>query len=1007
MMASHRPSDPPPDPLPEPITETPTMPGGLPPTRQPTLQPSSFLAGFDHVLAIGVLALGFLLASFTVKNSDFFLNLAVGRLITEGNYSFGKDPFSYVGADRVWVNHAWLFDVGLYLLYKIGSGAGVVIAKALAVALIAGLLMLARRPGHALWPGVVCVGLALLAAAPRLNVQPMMASYLFFSVLLFLLMRLPRPEGSWRFPIAIGVLFWLWANCDQWFFVGPLSLLLYSVGQYIRKDVGENLNALWKALGIGVVACMLNPHHVRVWTLPPELIDTQLAQVVADDSEYGPMFHHVWTKGAVDFSLGAEAGNPANTYALALVILLTVVSFALNYRQLSVGLVLVWVASLILWALHPRSAPFLAFASGALAGANFAAFGQQLIGRTYGDGTERVLHMLRSMGRGMTLLVGLFLIALSYAGWLHPLNQQRRWKWDVEPNTSMVNAAKQLQEWRTSGALPPEAHMLNIQPDFANYVAWYAPGEKSFCDFRFGFHAPEMEDYVQLRKYLGPGMDSAKKARLNFDFPAFLRKHGIAYAVTAHPSRSRNMSVLLALWTTSSTAKGEPDWSILHIDGRAVILGWELQTIMPPDKLNALRFDPVKLAYADVTPLKRIEEYKQPFAERDIWDRYVAPPPPLPSAGEEVIIIQDYRERLIRRTEQAIIEEVQPKVFKALGTFAFANLYMGAKLGAPLPAMNAFVSLRPEAIVAMYVNQTLDSRLPPEVKALSLLAVRAARRAILESPQHPDGYYFLSKAYQMMVPSDITGLASSVGTVNLARHIARIPVSPEQRRSTLPVFLNAYDLQRQHSMDQPPRMDMALAATRVTERYLGYELSLREAEKDRSSDLELRETEGMDKQLKMLQKNLPLAEDEIQKRRDQFINDAARTSVAVERAAIARRYGLAQEALDELLKEMERLGKNQASGTANFTPKERAEMFATYSDVVELLLYAGRVEDALDVLEIFDSPNVMTELQGDMLRQNYLGVRFNILQKLYPRVPPYELQGQLSGFDRNRSWSKV
>src|SRR6476660_7182006 len=127
MLASHRPAD-----APAPLPPEPAGGSPAPAARaQPTLRASPFLAGFDWVLAVCVLTLAFLIASFSVRNSDFWMHLASGRLLATGQYEFGKDPFSYVGADRNWVNHAWLFDWLVYQLYKAAGGAGVVVAKAI------------------------------------------------------------------------------------------------------------------------------------------------------------------------------------------------------------------------------------------------------------------------------------------------------------------------------------------------------------------------------------------------------------------------------------------------------------------------------------------------------------------------------------------------------------------------------------------------------------------------------------------------------------------------------------------------------------------------------------------------------------------------------------------------------------------------------------------------------------------------------------------------------------
>jgi len=121
MMASHRPDAPVAPPPPEPAP--PAAPAGL-----TTLPHSNFLVGFDWVLALGVLTLAFLVASFAVRNSDFWMHLAAGRLLAEGSYQFGTDPFSYTDSDHTWVNHAWLFDWFLYQLFKLGDGPALVIA---------------------------------------------------------------------------------------------------------------------------------------------------------------------------------------------------------------------------------------------------------------------------------------------------------------------------------------------------------------------------------------------------------------------------------------------------------------------------------------------------------------------------------------------------------------------------------------------------------------------------------------------------------------------------------------------------------------------------------------------------------------------------------------------------------------------------------------------------------------------------------------------------------------
>ena len=94
--------------------------------------------------------LAFILAAFSIRNTDVFQQLAVGRLIANGEYSFGQDPISWTsqpvswansltGEKIVWVNHAWLFGLGTYGLYRLDeSGAVLVTCKALLVVVTVG-----------------------------------------------------------------------------------------------------------------------------------------------------------------------------------------------------------------------------------------------------------------------------------------------------------------------------------------------------------------------------------------------------------------------------------------------------------------------------------------------------------------------------------------------------------------------------------------------------------------------------------------------------------------------------------------------------------------------------------------------------------------------------------------------------------------------------------------------------------------------------------------------------
>src|SRR5262245_36215616 len=157
-----------------PAPEAPDIPLPPPPTppvrkRISPEQLAAEVARLDRAVAFVLLVLTFLLASFAVRNSDFWLNLAAGRHVVQGGFaSFGSDPFSYT-TTKYWANHAWLFDVILYGLTSLAGGidapaAGIVLVgfKALLIVALAVTLLACGRPGRSLWAPVFCTALAIV-----------------------------------------------------------------------------------------------------------------------------------------------------------------------------------------------------------------------------------------------------------------------------------------------------------------------------------------------------------------------------------------------------------------------------------------------------------------------------------------------------------------------------------------------------------------------------------------------------------------------------------------------------------------------------------------------------------------------------------------------------------------------------------------------------------------------------------------------------------------------------
>lgn len=410
--------------------------------------PPPAAARADAILAAFVLVVAALAASFVARNSDVWLHLAAGRLVAAGEFPFGTDPFATGGP---WANHAWLFDLGLYLTFTHLGPAAVVALKAAAVAVTAGfMLAVARRPT---WLAAGCVLLAVTAMAPRLLLQPAVASFLLLAACLWCL------TTGGRALRAVPVLVALWVNVDGWFLLGPVLLGLFAVGRWL-EPVRPAPWPRW-LIPATLAACLLSPNHVRALALPTEL-SPAVWDTFADDPRLAWVFASPWS---------LDAFRSYNLAAVAFVALLALglLSFARNPRALRSWRGPVWLAFAALAAWQARLIPFFAVVAGPIAALNLG----------------EVVAPRPRLGRVGVLLAA---VALGVLGWYGKLTgfhvRDRGATWGVHTDPTLERTARGLAEARATGQIPANAVVFTSHPDVGHYLAWFAPGERSSIDSR-------------------------------------------------------------------------------------------------------------------------------------------------------------------------------------------------------------------------------------------------------------------------------------------------------------------------------------------------------------------------------------------------------------------------------------------------------------------------------------------------------------------------------------------
>jgi tetratricopeptide (TPR) repeat protein len=677
---------------------------------------------FAAALTCVVVSFAFLAASTAVRNSDFWRHLAAGRLLAHGAYRFGVDPFSYASADAYWVNHAWLYDLGLYAAYQTLGGAALVVLKALAIGVLAWRLLQIRRPGTSVLLPAACVLLALLVMSPRLPLQPGSLSLLLLGICLEILWRLHGgaangSASSIRRYALLLPLFVLWANLDEWFVLGPALAALFWLGE--RLGPAEQRRTPGWLAPAAIVVCLLNPHFYRVFTLPHELSPALWDSELRLDPRFRMWFLSPWQFREY---LLPNAGLNAAGIAYFILFGLGVASFIARRRHLLDWRLPVWGAFALLGAWQVQAIPFFAVVAGPITALNLQdAWAVRRTGEALGR-----LEFLFVRGAHFALFAsGLILVALAWPGWLHGAqHEQQRVAWKVEADSTLKRVAHALHEWRQEGLVTDADRVFPFHPDMANYCAWFAPGEKSFLDDRTAFLSGALSEYESVCRALASSRAGSESRE---DWRGVLRTHGITILVLYDPDEQRLFPAFRRLTQTPD------EWDLLRIDGRALVFGWKEGR--QGASFDGLRLDPHGFAFgpenneSDLAPAPEHGTRRGPH-RHEWWDDFLEA---APAAGWE----SDAATMYLRYFEDRTRQEQRPKP-RALAVYA-AGVAGLAAAGPPVAAEQAVYRL----VDAVPFVPGLGTRDPE----LLLLAIRAARSALAANPDDANAWLRLGQAY--------------------------------------------------------------------------------------------------------------------------------------------------------------------------------------------------------------------------------------------------------------------
>jgi len=768
---------------------------------------NSFLR-FDMLLLVLVLVLAFFLGSFTANNSDVLLHLSLGNPL-----GTNADQTGWV--HHAWLTSLLLGTVYEPLSPTAEAGDRVaVIAKALVVVALAIVLCLIRRRGQSLLLPITCTALAVLVMSPGLVLQPQVVSLLFLGVTLGVL-TLPAslyPRATWWLP----ALFALWVNMDQWFVLGPLTVALWLLGEELqmRFDVageasphpalppaggglesGGQFKTHAIVLGLGLAACLANPWLFRAFTLPVDLayISRNLlpprmvaaGQMVAKAQQSDPQFMPLFSPFSSEYYMRPGFGQ--NTAGLAYFVLLLagIASFLAlpvfvprepegrrncpNSRTcVNFSLLTVFLFFALLSALNFRLIPFFAVVGGPITALNF----QDYLGRrrAASDAATRSDRNWAIGGRVAALAACVVLLACAWPGWLHGNADNWRFThhvaWEIAEDPGVPEAAKVIRQVQQQTGLCKLG--FNYSLDGGNKFAWCRshgePTVQLFCDARYALPADRAEAFGKIRKALrdeadllsllfGPRpLDRPQQEQLvkalnqgKQTYGEWMRKFGIDYVVFT----GLHFDPQLRKVTDSLLTDAFQQWVPLYHDGRTAVFGWldDPAKKMPNDAYRKVRLDYYRLAPSATLP---------PNMPRVILDPSQVAPPPSDTNG-------DWQQYLVG-PERPALSSFQSAQYLAVCKRAAADWQRGnidlmiAGCGSACTLASGVTTKGPVLTRKNQQGQEVKEQLfqprdrwPP---AAVILAVRAGRKATLESPNDVNAYLTLGQAYQMCLPQE-------------------------------------------------------------------------------------------------------------------------------------------------------------------------------------------------------------------------------------------------------------
>ncbi|MBI5635045.1 MAG: hypothetical protein HZA15_16370 [Nitrospirae bacterium] len=206
-----------------------------------------------------------------ISDYDFWWHLKLGEEVYQTGSVYAVDSYSYTFSGMPQFRAEWLGNFLIYLSYKTGGFAGIAALKMLLVTCTFWFLFLAlrcmteERDEPAFYAALITMLLVLLSLRFRLFVRPYLFSFMFFSLVLFLIHYYQQRRTGVAY-IIFPLVQILWSNISIGAIFGPALVLFALAREWQSSRMPDR--RLFNIFLLVVIASLFNPEMQRIYTLP-------------------------------------------------------------------------------------------------------------------------------------------------------------------------------------------------------------------------------------------------------------------------------------------------------------------------------------------------------------------------------------------------------------------------------------------------------------------------------------------------------------------------------------------------------------------------------------------------------------------------------------------------------------------------------------------------------------------------------------------------------------------